>query len=461
MISSEFINNIKYVGKLSLVFIIVFLLLKFIINLKPYEAILLSLIIIVSIIIVENLVYINDLASDPLNCDQCKVSTMDVINNNSLSNMVPNPMVETEMKEHFEASNLFTNLANASNAFVSSLVAPTNPTTTNLPQQTVQPVQPVQPNLVQVPATSTSTNVVMAKGISPLKEDGSRVIEYNGKMWECKLLSKGGNPSGYIMRTEDGQDFSCPSLPLDTSRTTAEKFSKIEGFANLETTTMTENQNANLNNYIKTQEEINSSIVNKIDNIAAENASLDDVIPENIKTTTPETNGDKVPSDKEFDQSYVQYQKDGTQAAERVISEKQNEFKMAIGNQGLVKQYLDDGKKYYNRIHNESVSAPTDTDAMRSEMKYGDFNYISPLNEGMTNRMYTYIAPNNWYPINPHPPVCVTNKNCTTAPITISNGNEYMQWASLDDFDNARRFTGNMGINLEYIKNVLNNDNAY
>ena len=25
-----------------------------------------------------------------------------------------------------------------------------------------------------------------------------------------------------------------------------------------------------------------------------------------------------------------------------------------------------------------------------------------------------------------------------------------MAWASLDDFDNARRFTGNMGINIEW-----------
>ena len=487
MISSDLINNLKYIGKLSLVFLIVFLLLKFIINLKPYEALLLSLIIIVSIIIIENIISINDIASDPLNCDQCKVSTIDVINSskNSCNNIVPNPLVETEMKEHFYVGDLLSNAANAVNAGISAASAAlyNQPSTTassngnqivQIPQQPTTGTSSGTNNMVMQPATISTITADKAKAISPEKQDGTRTLEYNSKYWECKAVLKGGDSNGYMMVVEDGTVYSCPSIPIDASksRETFRKVSGLEGFANLESETTN-----NLNTYLEQQQQINNSIVNKINIVSQENVSLDDVIPEvnSTPTTTPTVtptstststststqNGDKVSSDIEFDQTYVQYQKDGTQAAERVISEKQNEFKMAIGNQEVVKQYLQDGQKYYNRIYNESASAPSDTDAMRSEMKYGDFNYISPLNKGMTNRMYTYIAPNNWYPINPHPPVCVTNKNCTTVPITISNGNEYMQWASLDDFDNARRFTGNMGINLEYIKNVLNNDNAY
>ena len=45
MISSETFNNVKYFSKIALILIIVFLLLKFIINLSPYEAILLACII--------------------------------------------------------------------------------------------------------------------------------------------------------------------------------------------------------------------------------------------------------------------------------------------------------------------------------------------------------------------------------------------------------------------------------
>ena len=43
----------------------------------------------------------------------------------------------------------------------------------------------------------------------------------------------------------------------------------------------------------------------------------------------------------------------------------------------------------------------------------------------------------------------------------MSDGKDYMQFASLDDFDKSRRFTGDMGINIDYVKNILNNPNGY
>jgi hypothetical protein len=36
-----------------------------------------------------------------------------------------------------------------------------------------------------------------------------------------------------------------------------------------------------------------------------------------------------------------------------------------------------------------------------------------------------------------------------------------MHWAPWDEFDRARRFTGDMGINIDYVKNVLNNPNGF
>ena len=98
---------------------------------------------------------------------------------------------------------------------------------------------------------------------------------------------------------------------------------------------------------------------------------------------------------------------------------------------------------------------------MNSELRYGDLNYLAPLNKGMANKDYTFISPNNWFPIPPVPPVCVTNKNCTTCPIIMSDGKDYMAWADVNDFDKSRRFTGNMGINIDYVKNVLNDSNGY
>jgi hypothetical protein len=134
---------------------------------------------------------------------------------------------------------------------------------------------------------------------------------------------------------------------------------------------------------------------------------------------------------------------------------------MTVGNRNVVNKFLESGGKYYGDILTRSTNAPSKFQAATNELKYGDFNYIAPLNKGMINPEYTFVSPSNWYPIPPHPPVCVTNKSCTTCPIIMGDGKDYMQFASLDDFDKSRRFTGDMGININYIKNVLNNSNGY
>jgi hypothetical protein len=162
-----------------------------------------------------------------------------------------------------------------------------------------------------------------------------------------------------------------------------------------------------------------------------------------------------------YDAGYTEYQQNGLQKEENDISFKNKAFRMSMGEQNVVKPFLQDGKNYYDRLYSYSSSAPTPKESLTNELRYGDYNYISPLNKGMTNSDYTFVTPNNWYPVPPHPPVCVTNKRCTTCPIQMTDGKDYMAWASLEDFDASRRFTGNMGINIDYVKNVLNNDNGY
>ena len=106
MISSENFNNLKYYSKFVFILLVVFLLLKFIINIKIYEALLLACIITVSILIIENIIFINNQASDPLNCNQCKISKVesDEINEineiNIIANLVPNPLSENIMAEN-------------------------------------------------------------------------------------------------------------------------------------------------------------------------------------------------------------------------------------------------------------------------------------------------------------------------------------------------------------------------
>jgi hypothetical protein len=158
-----------------------------------------------------------------------------------------------------------------------------------------------------------------------------------------------------------------------------------------------------------------------------------------------------------YDVDSVQYQQDGIQNEEDDNVLDNNIFRMSVGNRSVVNKFIESGGKYYGDILTRSTNAPSKFQAASNELKYGDFNYIAPLNKGMINPAYTFVSPTNWYPIPPHPPVCVTNKRCTTSPVIISDGKDYMNFASLEDFDASRRFTGDMGINIDYIKNVLNN----
>jgi hypothetical protein len=100
MISSETFNNIGKFSKVAIIFIIVFLLFNFIIKLKPYEAILLAGIIAVSILIIENIFYINNTILDPLNCDQCKINETglnNVYSKNPIDVIVPNPLENNQL----------------------------------------------------------------------------------------------------------------------------------------------------------------------------------------------------------------------------------------------------------------------------------------------------------------------------------------------------------------------------
>jgi hypothetical protein len=193
--------------------------------------------------------------------------------------------------------------------------------------------------------------------------------------------------------------------------------------------------------------EMSNKKLNESDVINTVNNNLDNII-ENRGGNT-------------YDVNSVEYQQDGIQNNEGQKVLDNNLFRMSVGNRSVVNKFIESGGKYYGDILTRSTNAPSKFQAATNELKYGDFNYIAPLNKGMINPEYTFVSPTNWYPIPPHPPVCVTNKSCTTCPIIMGDGKDYMQFASLEDFDKSRRFTGDMNINIDYIKNVLNNSNGY
>jgi hypothetical protein len=473
MISSKTFNNVKYFSTIAIL-IIVFFILKFIIDIPTYEAILLACIIAVSILIIENIIYINGQVTDPLNCDQCKIQKTDNSSSNSNSNENFESIGERIMNRIQENSKI---LSNNLESVVDKILPETkSEEPVNLPTLPTQPNPPVS---TSVPVPPQMQNNYEFKCVKVIKQDPSLVTQPVSlpTMQPNEILALRA-----AMNNASPNIAMDPNAPANISSLTTTIPAKIgEGFEMLDSPIDEQEQQEQqelqelpekqINNLSK--EDIKASIIAKINaneesnkpknvylnnNIA--NPSIFS-IPNNNKELIDGTTDPIRPIDATFDSGYVKYQQDGMQALDDKAALKNNIFRASIGNQEVVQEYLQDGKKYYNDIFTWSTDAPKSYEALNSELKYGDYNYIGPLNKGMINKAYTFISPTNWYPIPPFPPVCVTNKRCTTSPVVISDGNDYMNFAALEDFDNARRFTGDMGINIDYIKNVLNNPTAY
>jgi len=493
MNSNDLITNLKYYSKFLAIIVIIFLLLKLVINLKLYEALLLSLIITVSILIIENIVQINDIASDPLNCSQCKISTVEIdedINNNIMNNIVPNLFAESEQQ-----ANTNNNNSEVMEPFISDTIEKIIDNVSNaIKKDSIQLNQIVNESI-------KDDDIYELKCIKTNKQNNLTEHEY--------ILNKTNqtnetNQTNQINQTNQTNELnelkkSIEQLKRDNDMLKSNQQSQqnmIEGFGNtdeLENFIIEQkNQNQNLTNKLKSYPNIQANI-NKIKNTIInqnkqnqQNQQTPNKIDQNEESLeSPYLDGACLLnkskdiselSDKQelnpnteynldspitYDAGYVQYQQDGLQKQENDASFNTTLFRMGVGQQNVVKPFMRDGSDYYRRIKSYSSKSPTPQEALGSELKYGDYNYIAPLNSGMTNSDYTFVSPNNWYPIPPHPPVCVTNKQCVTSPIIISDGQDWMNWATLEDFDKSRRFTGNMGINIDYVKNVLNNDEGY
>lgn len=467
MSSTDFISNLKYYGKFLAMIIIIFLLLKFVMNIKIYEALLLSLIITVSILIVENLIYINDATLDPLNCDQCKVTISNDTNNNKEiiddNNDSPNPHAEMEqepVKETFISDSIEKIINNISDTLKNNS-SQSHEQTMNTEKEDkeiyqLKCVKTNDTNNKKVESSNTDKTTELIDEVEMLK----RTLEDLKKDNEMIKNQQSSNDKKVNTNDEIVESFS--------------NTNELENFIDEQ-----KNQNKNLSNKLKSQPKIQAT-VNKVKNdVNNQTKKIEESLenpylsragllnkPKQLEEldSKPKLNPDdeyNLDTPITYDAGYVQYQKDGLQKQENDVSFDNTLFRMGIGQENVVKPFMRDGNAYYNRIQSYSSKAPTPSESLNSELRYGDYNYISPLNSGMTNSDYTFVSPNNWYPVPPHPPVCVTNKQCTTSPIMISDGQDWMNWATLEDFDKSRRFTGNMGINIDYVKNVLNNDEGY
>ncbi len=428
MNSYDNLNNFKYLGKIAAITIIVFVILKYAINMRQIEAVLLAAIIAVSILIIENIIFINNEASDPLNCDQCKVQQVENTSSPNISKpTVPNSNENFGMLEDLEKDikNITTTILNTKENFQ-------NVERVENKKESVEILKDITKDL------STQTKPLENSSSETLDSYIDEQAEKNLALIQDKYIEKTNMPTELPAGYSESTTFQPkPSGQILSNNVQDEKKFKED---------IKNEYNALLTNENK------DFIDNKIPSM-----NLNDLTVPNTVTKGDPIKGPSI----SFDESYVQYQKNGLEKLDQLDALKTNIFRASIGDQEVVQKYLKDGEKYYNSIYSYSTDAPKTYEALNSELKYGDYNYIGPLNKGMINKEYTFISPTNWYPIPPFPPVCVTNKSCTTCPIQMTDGKDYMQFASLEDFDKARRFTGDMRINIDYIKDVLNNPNGY
>jgi hypothetical protein len=549
-------NNLSFIGKIVIIMMVVFFILNNAANIDKYESILLSVIVAVSIIIIENICYINYIATDPLNCEQCKITDINYTtdpNKIVKSELISNPEnVVPEYSEEPFASNLSELISNFSKNFTG--------TSENKSQENVALLKQKDEKVEELLKKVDENKHVNAQKIRILKSTNNDDSKFkcvqlpnnseedldsmSNEELRTLLKHKLSNESHLLAKLEEentqlktkndimqkNKEITSLKTELESKRAQTalgsnKKLSdpynngseNIEGFSNLNNV---ENENledegALLNEYIQeqnkknkklntskkstsnntnkksTSNELPNDVSQKIKKIKKqmsnnkskkskknkspskesenlneyESENLNENLNESVNSNESENSGNSEISAGENDSTYgvntVEYQQDGLQQEANDISGKQNIFKMGVGNPNIVRPYIKDGEQYYDTIFSESVNAPTSGEALTNELKYGYYNYVGPLNKGMINKDYTFVSPENWYPIPPHPPVCVTNKKCTTCPIQITDGKDYMSFASIEDFDKARRFTGSMNINTKYVKEVLNNPDGF
>ncbi len=90
---------------------------------------------------------------------------------------------------------------------------------------------------------------------------------------------------------------------------------------------------------------------------------------------------------------------------------------------------------------------------MTSEIQYTDYNIlpVTPEDSRLYEYGYSFLPPEKWYPIPPHPPVCVTEKRSVVCPVTTTGTPVDMK-----EWDSSRRITPGDVINIDYARDKLN-----
>lgn len=134
-----------------------------------------------------------------------------------------------------------------------------------------------------------------------------------------------------------------------------------------------------------------------------------------------------------------------------------NSCKLDPLNESVKKAENEEGNLGYvyspNRRYTNSGSR-VESGVMQNEMNYTDYNTL-PIGANIDTKVddftYTFLPPDKWYPIPPHPPVCVAEKECPVCPMNTSG-----TVADLKELGNASRVTPGDQINAKYVNEKIN-----
>lgn len=130
------------------------------------------------------------------------------------------------------------------------------------------------------------------------------------------------------------------------------------------------------------------------------------------------------------------------------ISECTDCVKKTVGSDGMETYvYKSDLRKY------ETGPTRAEADVITSEVQYTDYNIlpVTPEDSRLYEYGYSFLPPEKWYPVPPHPPICVTEKRCPIYPITTTGTPIDMK-----EWDASRRITPGDVINIDYARDKLN-----
>ena len=109
----------------------------------------------------------------------------------------------------------------------------------------------------------------------------------------------------------------------------------------------------------------------------------------------------------------------------------------------------------YNAVRKyPSVGSRMEDGVLPTEMPYTDYNSL-PIGADIDTKVddfsYTFLPPDKWYPVPPHPPVCIAEKQCPVCPVTTTGST-----SNLKEWSEASRVTPGDQVNTKYLNEKLN-----